>query len=161
MTSGSLGQGLSIANGMAIASKMDGLGCRIYCILGDGEIEEGQIWEAAMTSNKYKLDNLCIILDNNDLQIDGKVEAVKGLDCLQSKWESFGFNVIPINGNDIESLINAFEKAKNIKGQSSIIIAHTIKGKGISFMENQVGWHGKAPNKEEYDMAIYDLTKNN
>ena len=160
MTSGSLGQGLSIANGMAIASKIDGLGCRIYCILGDGETEEGQIWEAAMTSNKYKLDNLCVILDNNDLQIDGKVEDVKGLDCLQSKWESFGFNVISVNGNDIESLITSFEQAKNVKKKPTIIIAHTIKGKGVSFMENQAGWHGKAPNKEEYDRAIFELTNN-
>ena len=115
MSTGSLGQGLSIANGMAIASKMDNLGCRVYCILGDGEIEEGQIWEAAMTSNKYKLDNLCVILDNNGLQIDGKVEEVKALDCLYSKWESFGFNVIPCDGHNIEMLIDSFEKARQTK----------------------------------------------
>lgn len=157
MTSGSLGQGLSVANGMAIASKMDGLGCRIYCILGDGEIEEGQIWEAAMTSNKYELDNLCVILDNNGLQIDGNVLDVKGLDCLESKWESFGFEVIPVNGHDLEALINAFEKARQTKEKPSIIIAKTVKGKGISFMENKAGWHGKAPNEEEYKKAIDEL----
>lgn len=157
MSTGSLGQGLSIANGMAIASKMDNLGCRIYCILGDGEVEEGQIWEAAMTSNKYGLDNLCVILDDNGLQIDGKVLDVKELDCLQSKWESFGFNVISCNGHDIEMLINCFEKARQTKGKPSIIIAKTIKGKGVPFMENKKEWHGKAPNEEEYQKAIKAL----
>ena len=157
MSTGSLGQGLSIANGMAIASKMDSLGCKIYCILGDGEIEEGQIWEAAMTSNKYALDNLCVILDYNKLQIDGSVQNVKNLDCLQSKWESFGFNVITCNGNDIEMLINSFEQAKQTKGMPSIIIADTVKGKGVSFMENKVEWHGKAPSEEEYNKAMNEL----
>ncbi len=157
MSTGSLGQGLSVANGMALASKMDGLGCRIYCILGDGEIEEGQIWEAAMTANKYKLDNLCVILDNNGLQIDGKILEVKDLDCLRSKWESFGFNVISCNGNDIEMLLDAFSKARSTKGQPSIIIAETVKGKGVPFMENKAEWHGKAPNEEEYNKAIKAL----
>lgn len=157
MSTGSLGQGLSIANGMAIASKMDSLGCRIYCILGDGEIEEGQIWEAAMTANKYHLDNLCVILDFNGLQIDGTVEEVKALDCLSSKWESFGFNVISCNGNDVEMLISSFEQAKQTKGMPSIIIAETIKGKGVSFMENKAEWHGKAPNEEEYNRAMKEL----
>lgn len=157
MSTGSLGQGLSIANGMAIASKMDSLGCRVYCVLGDGEIEEGQIWEAAMTSNKYHLDNLCVILDFNGLQIDGTVEEVKALDCLRSKWESFGFNVISCNGNDIEMLISSFEQAKQTKGMPSIIIAETIKGKGVSFMENKAEWHGKAPNEEEYNRAMKEL----
>ena len=157
MSTGSLGQGLSIANGMAIASKMDSLGCRIYCILGDGEIEEGQIWEAAMTANKYHLDNLCVILDFNGLQIDGTVEEVKALDCLRSKWESFGFNVISCNGNDIEMLISSFEQAKQTKGMPSIIIAETVKGKGVSFMENKAEWHGKAPNEEEYNRAMKEL----
>ena len=142
MSTGSLGQGLSIANGMAIASKMDNLGCRVYCVLGDGEIEEGQIWEAAMTSNKYKLDNLCVILDNNGLQIDGKVEEVKALDCLYSKWEM---------------LIDSFEKARQTKGQPSIIIARTVKGKGVPFMENKAEWHGKAPNDEQYERAMKAL----
>lgn len=159
MTTGSLGQGLSVANGMAIASKKEELGCRVYCILGDGEIEEGQIWEAAMTSNKYQLDNLCVILDNNGLQIDGKIEDVKELDCIYSKWESFGFHVISVDGHNMESLIDAFNTAKQTKGKPSIIIAKTIKGKGVSFMENQVGWHGKAPKEEEFQMAMNELTK--
>lgn len=157
MTSGSLGQGLSIANGMAIASKMDKLGCRVYCILGDGEIEEGQIWEAAMTSGKYKLDNLCVVLDNNGLQIDGNVKNVKGLEGIENKWKSFGFNVISTNGHNIEDLIDAFEKAKQIKGQPTIIIAKTIKGKGVSFMEDKASWHGKAPSKEEYEEAMREI----
>ena len=157
MSTGSLGQGLSIANGMAIASKMDDLGCRVYCVLGDGEIEEGQIWEAAMNSNKYELDNLCVILDYNGLQIDGTVEEVKALDCIQSKWESFDFNVISCDGNNIEMLTSAFEEAKLTKGKPSIIIAHTIKGKGVSFMENKAEWHGKAPNEKEYEKAMKDL----
>ena len=157
MSTGSLGQGLSVANGMAIASKMDGLGCRVYCILGDGEIEEGQIWEAAMTANKYNLDNLCVILDSNGLQIDGKVLEVKSLDCLMSKWESFGFNVISCNGNDIDMLLDAFAKAKHTKGQPSIIMAETVKGKGVPFMENKAEWHGKAPSEEEYGKAIKAL----
>ena len=157
MSTGSLGQGLSIANGMAIASKMDNLGCRVYCILGDGEIEEGQIWEAAMTSNKYELDNLCVILDNNGLQIDGKVEEVKALDCLYSKWESFGFNVIPCDGHNIDMLIDSFEKARQTKEKPSIIIARTVKGKGVPFMENKAEWHGKAPNDEQYERAMKAL----
>ncbi len=157
MTSGSLGQGLSVANGMAIASKMDGLGCRVYCILGDGEIEEGQVWEAAMTANKYKLDNLCAILDYNGLQIDGNIEEVKELDSIRAKWESFGFNVIEVDGHNIEGLVNSFELAKNIKEKPSIIIAKTTKGKGVSFMENKAEWHGKAPNDEEYKLALKEL----
>lgn len=159
MSTGSLGQGLSVANGMAIASKMDNLGCRVYCILGDGEIEEGQIWEAAMTSNKYKLDNLCVILDYNGLQIDGTIEEVKGLDCIESKWKSFGFNTILCDGHNIEELINTFETAKQTKDVPSIIIAKTIKGKGVSFMEGKAEWHGKAPNEEEYNKAMKELGK--
>ena len=157
MSTGSLGQGLSIANGMAIVSKMDNKNYRVYCVLGDGEIEEGQIWEAEMSANKYKLDNLCVILDNNGLQIDGKVEEVKALDCLYSKWESFGFNVIPCDGHNIEMLIDSFEKARQTKGQPSIIIARTVKGKGVPFMENKAEWHGKAPSDEEYENAMKAL----
>lgn len=157
MSTGSLGQGLSIANGMAIASKMDNLGCRIYCILGDGEIQEGQIWEAAMTANKYKLDNLCVILDYNNLQIDGTIQEVKALDCIRSKWEAFGFNVIEVDGNNIEKLIDAFDGAKQAKGKPTIIIAKTIKGKGVSFMENKAEWHGRAPSEEEYKKALEEL----
>lgn len=157
MTTGSLGQGLSSAVGMAIASKMNEAGCRVYCLLGDGEIEEGQIWEACMAAYKNKLDNLCVILDNNDLQIDGKIEEVSGLDNIEGKFKNFGFHVIKVCGHDISSLIDAFETAKQTKGVPTAIIASTIKGKGVSFMENEAGWHGKAPNKEEYERAIMEL----
>ena len=157
MTTGSLGQGLSVANGMAIAGKMDNKGYRVYCILGDGEIEEGQIWEATMTSNKYKLDNLCVIVDNNNLQIDGTIEEVMSSYPIDEKFRSFGFEIIKIDGHDIEEIIKAFEVAKNIKGKPTCIIAKTVKGKGISYMENQVGWHGKAPNEEQYKEAMVSL----
>lgn len=159
MTSGSLGQGLSVANGMALASKLNGDGYRVYCLLGDGEIEEGQVWEAAMTSNKYKLDNLCVIVDNNNLQIDGKIEEVKGLTNIGDKFKSFGFEVLQIDGNNIEELLNAFNVAKQIKGRPTVIIAKTIKGKGVSFIENKVEWHGRAPKEEEYKQAIEELSK--
>lgn len=157
MTTGSLGQGLSSANGMAIAAKMDKKDYRVYCILGDGEIEEGQIWEAAMTSNKYKLDNLCVIVDNNNLQIDGTIEEVMNSYPIDEKFRSFGFQIIHIDGHDIDEIIKAFEVAREIKGKPTCIIAKTIKGKGVSFMENQVGWHGKAPNQEEYEQAMREL----
>ena len=157
MSSGSLGQGLSVSNGMALASKLNHDGFRVYCILGDGEIEEGQIWEACMTSNKYKLDNLCVIVDNNNLQIDGKIEDVKGLDNIEGKFKSFGFNTICIDGNNIEQIIDAFETAKMTKEMPTAIIAKTVKGKGVSFMENKPEWHGKAPSKEEYEQAINEL----
>lgn len=159
MTTGSLGQGLSVAVGMAIASKMDGAGCRVYCLLGDGEIEEGQIWEATMSAYKNKLDNLCVILDNNNLQIDGKVNEVSGLDNIVGKFKSFGFNVLEVDGHNISNLIDVFNTAKQTKGKPTIIVAKTIKGKGVSFMENQAGWHGKAPNQEEYEKAITELDK--
>ena len=157
MSAGSLGQGLSIANGMAINSKIEKLGYRVYCILGDGEIEEGQIWEAAMTSSKYKLDNLCVIVDNNNLQIDGSIEEVKGLGDIEGKFEKFGFNTITVNGNDIQSLIDAFNKAKSVKGKPTVIVALTTKGKGVSYMEAKAEWHGKAPNEEQYKIAIEEL----
>lgn len=157
MTTGSLGQGLSSANGMAIAGKMDKKSYRVYCVLGDGEIEEGQIWEAAMASCKYKLDNLCVIVDNNNLQIDGTIEEVMSSYPIDDKFRSFGFEIIKIDGHDIEEIINALEVAKNVKGKPTCIIAKTIKGKGISFMENQVGWHGKAPNEEQYKQALKEL----
>ena len=159
MTTGSLGQGLSAANGMAIAGKMDGKHYRVYCILGDGEIEEGQIWEAAMAANKYKLDNLCVIVDNNNLQIDGTIEEVMSSYPIDEKFRSFGFEIIKIDGHDITEIIKAFDVAKNVKGKPTCIIAKTIKGKGISFMENQVGWHGKAPNEEQYIQALQELEK--
>lgn len=157
MSSGSLGQGLSVANGMALNSKLEGLGYRVYCLLGDGELEEGQIWEAAMTSSKYKLDNLCVIVDNNNLQIDGTIEDVKGLKNIEEKFESFGFNVITVNGNKIEDLINAFNNAKLAKEKPTAIIAITTKGKGVSFMENKAEWHGKAPSEEQYKLALEEL----
>ncbi len=157
MTTGSLGQGLSAAVGMAIGSKMESAGCRVYCLVGDGEIEEGQIWEAAMAASKNKLDNLCVILDHNGLQIDGKVEDVGGLTDIKEKFASFGFNVIEVDGHNIENLIYAFDSAKQKKEVPSVIIANTIKGKGVSFMENEASWHGKAPNEEQYKQAITEL----
>jgi transketolase len=157
MTTGSLGQGLSVANGMALSSKMDSMGYRVYCLLGDGELEEGQVWEAAMTSSKYKLDNLCVIVDNNNLQIDGEITKVKGLNKIEAKFESFGFKVINVDGNNIEQLIDAFNEAKLTKGMPTAIVAKTIKGKGVSFMENKAEWHGKAPSDEEYEQALKEL----
>lgn len=159
MTTGSLGQGLSVAVGMAVASKLDKAGCRIYCLLGDGEIDEGQIWEAALSASKNKLDNLCVIVDNNGLQIDGKIEDVAGMADIEGKFRSFGFNTINVDGHNISSLIDAFESAKQCKGIPTVIIAKTIKGKGVSFMEGKAGWHGKAPKEEEYNMAIDELKK--
>lgn len=156
-SSGSLGQGLSVANGMALTSKMNNAGQRVYCLVGDGEIQEGQIWEAAMTSSKYKLDNLCVIVDNNNLQIDGTIEEVKGLNCIAEKFASFGFKTIQIDGNNIDQILDAFETARCTKGMPTAIIAKTIKGKGVSFMENQVGWHGKAPSQQEYEQAISEF----
>ena len=157
MTSGSLGQGLSVANGMAISAKMDNKDYRVYVILGDGEIEEGQVWEAAMTANKYKLDNLCVIVDNNNLQIDGTIEEVMSSYPIDEKFKSFGFNVLNIDGNNIEEITNAFESAKKTKDKPTCIIAKTIKGKGVSFMENKAEWHGKAPSEEEYNEAMREL----
>ena len=156
-STGSLGQGLSIANGMALASNMDSEGIRVYCICGDGEIQEGQIWEAAMTAAHYKLDNLCVIIDNNNLQIDGKVNEVMSIYPIDEKFKSFGFEVINVDGHNIPELIKAFEQAKKIKGKPTAIIANTIKGKGVSFMENEAGWHGKAPNEEQYKLAMKEL----
>lgn len=157
MSTGSLGQGLSIANGMAIAAKIDNKPYRVYCILGDGEIEEGQVWEAAMISSKYKLNNLCVIVDNNNLQIDGTIEEVAGLKDILKKFENFGFNVIQIDGHEIEQIKNAFKVAKEYSKGPTCIIAKTIKGKGVSFMENKAEWHGKAPNQEQYKQALKEL----
>ena len=157
MSTGSLGQGLSVANGMALSSKLNKMGFRVYCLLGDGEIEEGQIWEAAMSASHYQLDNLCVIVDNNNLQIDGSVDKVMNIYPIKEKFESFGFYAIEVNGHSIEELINAFNKAKEVKGKPTVIIAKTIKGKGVSFMENIAGWHGKAPNEEQYSLAKKEL----
>ncbi len=159
MTSGSLGQGLSVSNGMALAGKLDKKDYRVYCIMGDGEIEEGQVWEAAMTASHYKLDNLCVIIDNNNLQIDGEIDKVMNPYPIDEKFRSFGFQVINIDGHDIDEIIKAFDVAKNIKEKPTCIIAKTIKGKGVSFMENQVNWHGKAPNEEQYNQAMKELEK--
>lgn len=157
MTTGSLGQGLSAANGMALAGKLDNKSYRVYCVLGDGEIEEGQVWEAAMTASHYKLDNLCVIVDNNNLQIDGTVDKVMSPYPIVDKFESFGFNVIQIDGHDYKQIIEAFENAKKVTGKPTAIIAKTIKGKGVSYMENQASWHGKAPNEQELAQAMQDL----
>lgn len=157
MTTGSLGQGLSVANGMAIAGKLDNKNYRVYAILGDGEIEEGQIWEAAMASSKYKLDNLCVFVDNNNLQIDGTIDKVINPYPIDKKFEDFGFNVININGHEIKEIDEALNRTKLCKEKPTAIIAKTIKGKGVSFMENKVEWHGKAPNEEEYKLAIQEL----
>ena len=159
MTTGSLGQGLSIANGMAMSSKLNGRGVRVYCLLGDGELEEGQVWEAAMTASHYKLDNICVIVDNNNLQIDGEVSDVMSPYPIDEKFRSFGFHTVNVDGHDIDELIKAFDSAKSVKGKPTAIIAKTVKGKGVSFMENQAGWHGKAPNEQEYRQAISELKK--
>ena len=144
---------------MAIASKLNHEGVRVYCICGDGELQEGQIWEAAMTSSHYKLDNLCLIVDNNNLQIDGQVNDVMNIYPIDEKFKSFGFEVINVDGHNIEKLIQAFNKAKTVKGKPTVIIAKTVKGKGVSFMENKADWHGKAPNEEQYNLAINELKK--
>ena len=149
MTSGSLGQGLSVANGMAIAGKLDQNIYRVYCLVGDGELQEGQIWEACMTSYQYKLNNLCLIVDNNNLQIDGPVEKVMNIYPLKEKFENFGFRVLEVDGHNIEELIMAFETARKFKKRPTVIIAKTVKGKGVSFMENTCAWHGKAPSAED------------
>ena len=159
MSSGSLGQGLSAAVGMALAAKMSGKDYRTYCLCGDGEIQEGQIWEAAMFAGHRKLDNLLVIVDNNNLQIDGSVAEVCSPYPIDEKFAAFGFHVININGNDFDEIDKAFKEAKATKGMPTAIIAHTVKGKGVSFMEDQAGWHGKAPNDEEYAIAMDELGK--
>jgi transketolase len=157
MTTGSLGQGLSAANGMALAARVDKKDYRVYVILGDGESEEGQIWEAAMTSSHYKLDNLVVFLDYNGLQIDGPVSEVMSPKCLKDKFKAFGWHVIDIDGHDMNQIVKSAEEAKDTKGRPTAIIANTIKGKGVAFMENEVGWHGKAPSKQQAEEAIKAL----
>ena len=159
MSSGSLGQGLSAACGMALAGKMKQQDYRVYALCGDGEIEEGQIWESAMFAGFRKLDNLCVIVDNNNLQIDGPIDEVCSPYPIDKKFESFHFHVINIDGNDFDEIKKAFDEARTTKGMPTAIIAHTVKGKGVSYMENSVGWHGKAPNDEEYAVAMEDLRK--
>ena len=157
MSSGSLGQGLSAAVGMALAGKLDKKSYRVYAMCGDGEIEEGQIWEASMFAAARKLDNLTVIIDNNNLQIDGTIEEVCSPYPIVDKFEAFGFHVICIDGHDFDAIENAFAEAEKTEGKPTAIVAKTTKGKGVSFMENQCGWHGKAPNDEEYAQAMKDL----
>ena len=159
MSSGSLGQGVSAAVGMAAAGKYDKKDYRVYTLTGDGEIQEGQIWEAAMGAGHRKLDNLVVIVDNNNLQIDGSVEDVCSPYPIDKKFEAFNFHVINIDGNDFDQIRAAFKEARETKGMPTAIIAKTVKGKGVSFMENAAGWHGKAPNDEEYEIAMADLEK--
>ena len=157
MSTGSLGQGISAAVGMALAGKMDQKSYRVYTVLGDGEVEEGQVWEAFMSAAKYGLDNLCAVIDVNGLQIDGKTADVMPTEPLDKKLEAFGWNVITVDGHDLAALSAAFERAKQVTGVPTMILAKTVKGKGVSFMENQAGWHGKAPNAEQYQQARQEL----
>jgi len=158
MSSGSLGQGLSAANGMALAGKMDKKDYKVYALLGDGELQEGQVWEAAMTSAHYKLDNVVIFVDYNGLQIDGPVAEVKSPNPITDKWKAFGWHVIKIDGHDFEQILEALETAQEIKDKPVAIVARTVKGKGVSFMENEVGWHGNAPSPEQVEKALADLS---
>ena len=158
MSSGSLGQGISCAVGMALAGKLDGADYRVYTILGDGEISEGQVWEAAMFAAAKKLDNLLVIVDNNNLQIDGTLEEVNSPYPIPEKFAAFGFHVIEIDGNDLEQIATACAEAKTVKGKPTCIVQKTIKGKGVSFMEDKCSWHGTAPNAEQYEMAMAELT---
>ena len=159
ISSGSLGQGLSMANGMALANKMDAISAKVYCIMGDGETNEGQVWEAAMTAGHYKLNNVCGIVDYNKMQIDGFCCDVKSLEPYAKKWQDFGWHAIETDGHDLKNLMEALDKTDRIKNKPQIIIAHTVKGKGISFIENQVKWHGIAPKKEELEKALKELDK--
>lgn len=157
ISSGSLGQGLSIAVGIALGAKMNDDHYQVYCLMGDGETQEGQVWEAAMAASHYQLNNLCAIVDYNELQIDGRVEEVMSIKPYTSKWIGFGWNVIEVDGHDLCMLENAFIEAQETKGQPSMIIAHTVKGKGVSFMENNPSWHGVAPTKEQWESALAEL----
>ena len=159
MSSGSLGQGISAAVGMALGGKIDNKDFRVYTLLGDGELEEGQVWEASMFAGAKKLDNLTVIVDNNGLQIDGPVEEVNNPNPIDKKFEAFNFHVINVDAHDFDALRAAFKEARQTKGMPTAIIAHSLKGKGVSFMEGSVGWHGKAPNDEEYAIAMKDLEK--
>ncbi len=157
ISTGSLGQGLSLAIGMALGGRLDRRDYRVYCIMGDGEIQEGQIWEAAMAASHYKIDSLCAILDRNQLQIDGPTEKIMSIEPIQPKFEAFGWHVININGHDHKDLLLAFKEAESIKGKPTLILANTVKGKGVSFMEGSLNFHGKAPNEEELEQALSEL----
>lgn len=157
ISTGSLGQGLSVANGMALSARISKEEYRTYVLIGDGELQEGQIWEAAMSAAHFKLDTICAFVDSNNLQIDGNVDKIMGVEPLDKKWESFGWNVIKIDGHNFEEILDALDKARTIKGKPTVIIAKTIKGKGVSFMENKCGFHGVAPTVEETERAIKEL----
>ena len=157
MSSGSLGQGLSIAVGIAIAKKRQNLDSKVYCLVGDGELHEGQIWEAVMSAAHHKLDNLCLIVDNNGIQLDGFVEDIKNIYPLKEKFEAFNFHTISIDGHDVNAVVDAYKEFKNNKGKPTVIIAKTIKGKGVSFMENEPAWHGNAPNVEQLQKALSEI----
>ncbi|HHT9115515.1 MAG: transketolase [Planctomycetes bacterium] len=157
ISGGSLGQGLSVGLGIALAAKLDKKDYRTYVMLGDGEIEEGQVWEAAMASSHFKADNLCAIIDQNGLQIDGFIHEIMSSYPIPDKWRGFGWHVIEINGHDYKAILSAYDEAEKIKGRPTVIVAKTIKGKGVSFMENQVDWHGKAPSKDEAERALAEL----
>lgn len=157
ISTGSLGQGLSIANGMAMGLRMDGLGSRVYCLLGDGELQEGQVWEAAMTAVHYGIDNLCAIVDNNGLQIDGFCCDVMKIEPITEKWKAFGWHVMDIDGHAMEQIVDALDEAERVKGRPSVIVARTVKGKGVSFFEGKAEYHGIAPTKEERERALEEL----
>ena len=159
ISTGSLGQGLSIANGMALGLKMDKRNSRVYCLLGDGETQEGQVWEAAMTASHYALDNLCAVIDNNGLQIDGQCCDVMCIEPIVNKWEAFGWNVIDINGHDMKAVVGALDMAESVKMKPTMIVARTVKGKGVSFFENKVEYHGITPTHEELEMALKELKR--
>lgn len=159
MSTGSLGQGISAAVGMAMAGRLDKKEYRVYAVLGDGELQEGQVWEVLMAAAHYKLDNLTAFLDYNGLQIDGKISEVMSPEPVADKFRAFGWNVLTADGHDHGALIEAISQAKQFKGKPTMIVANTVKGKGVSFMENQAGWHGSAPNKEQRDQAISELDK--
>lgn len=157
MSTGSLGQGLSVANGMALAARLDQRSYRVYALLGDGELDEGMVWEAAMAAAHYKLDNLTAFVDHNGLQIDGPIAEVMSPEPVADKWRAFGWHVINIDGHDLNQIVDALNEAKTVKGKPTMIVAETVKGKGVSFMENQVGWHGVAPNPDEVTRALAEL----
>jgi len=157
VSTGSLGQGLSVANGMALGLKLDRVPARVYCILGDGEIQEGQVWEAAMTASHYRIDNLCAVVDNNGLQIDGPVKDVMNIEPVRDKWLSFGWHVIEIDGHNMQDILNALDEAAETKGKPTVIVAHTVKGKGVSLFEGKVEYHGVSPTVEELEKALKEL----
>lgn len=156
-SSGSLGQGLSIANGLALGFQKQGRTNRVYCLLGDGELQEGQVWEAVMTAAQHKLDNLCAIVDYNHVQLDGAVEEIKALGDLCAKWHDFGWNVLEVDGHDMNAVLRAYDMARAFRGKPTVLIANTVKGKGVSFMENDCNWHGNPPNAQQLEQALAEI----